>query len=336
MVDLKAAEKHRSKVNKLVQERLEQNPGKNEAEVKKEINRELREKRKDKKKNIKHSNQQNVDKIKKEIKDKMGDADDKAIQKATAKAVAKYYSEQKKGKNQSINKKCEQLMSNYVNSKWKPSENWFDKKCQKAYDDLYFMGAMMDVNLAKNPAPMEKLFPDECKAYFDLLAKKRFKRSKVKEEPKEGDVPKDGGDVPKDGESVAPKKKRSKPKSALNKKIQDILATNDGTKTEKEMLEKAIAEVKENEKQRLLKDLRKKWRPTDKPWFDKECKTGYKTLVATGSENSLSLGEVSGDYKKFKSKFKTETKAYFKLLADKKEAYDNEDKEKKAALNNEH
>merc|ERR1711890_190515 len=112
----------------------------------------------------------------------------------------------------------------------------------------------------------EKLFPDECKAYFDLLAKKRFKKSKQSEESKEGD------EAPKDGESETPKKKRSKPKSVLNKEIQEILATNDGTKTEKEMLEKAIAEVKENEKQRLLKDLRKKWRPTDKPWFDKECK----------------------------------------------------------------
>jgi len=330
MVDIKAAEKHRSRINKLIQERLEQNPGKSEVEVKKEINKELREKRKNKKKNVKLSNQQNVEKITKEIKAKMGGADEKAIQKATAQAVAKYYSEQKKGKKQSIDKKCQQLMSNYLSAKWKPSESWFDKKCQKAYDDLYFLGAMMDVNLAKNPAPMENLFPDECKAYFDLLAKKRFKKSKKTEESKEGE------DVPKDGESDAPKKKRSKPKSALNKKIQDILATNDGTKTEKEMLEKAIAEVKENEKQRLLKDLRKKWRPTDKPWFDKECKTAYKTLVATGSENDLKLGEVSGDYKKFRSKFKTETKTYFKLLADKKEAYDKEDKEKKAALKNEH
>jgi len=329
MVDIKAREKHRTRINKLIQEKLEQNPGKSEVEVRKEVNRELRDKRKTKKKDVKNTHLQNVEKIKQEIKAKMGDADDKALQKATAKAVAKYYSDLKKGKNQSINKKCEQLMANYNKAKWKPSGNWFGKKCQRAYDDLYFMGAMMDINLEKNPAPMEQLFPEECKAYFDLLAKQRFKKSKKTEEESKEDVPKeDATDVPK--------KKRSKPKSALNKKIQDILATNDGTKTEKEMLEKAIAEVKENEKQRLLKDLRKKWRPTDKPWFDKDCKAAYKALVAKGAENELKLGEVSGDYKKFKTKFKAETKTYFKLLADKKEAFDNEDKEKKAALKNEH
>lgn len=291
----------------------------------------MREQRK-KKKN--KETQAAMDKIKQEIKEKMGDADDKAVQKATSQAIAKYHSEQKKGKNQSINKKCEQLMVTYVNAKWKPNEKWFGKRCQRAYDDLHFLGAMMDINIAKNPAPMEKLFPEECKAYFDLLASRRFKKEKESEK-KEGDKKEGDEAVPPaktEGESEAPKKKRSKPKSALNKKIQEILATNDGTKTEKEMLEKVISQVREKEKNKVLQNLRKKWRPTDKPWFDQECKAAYKAIVAKGSENKLSLGEVSGDYKKFKIKFKTESKTYFKLLADKKEVFDKKDKEKKAAL----
>jgi len=338
MVDQRNAEKHRSKINKLVQERLAQDKGQDEHTVRKEVNKEQRAQRKSKKNK---ETDQHLDKIKQEIKAKMGDADFKAVKKATSQAIAKYHSEQKKGKNQSINKKCEQLMSTYLNAKWRPNEKWFGKRCQRAYDELHFLGAMMDINIAKNPAPMEKLFPEECKEYFDLLAKRRFKKeeSKKEESKKEGDEG-DEADAPTkaaptEGESDAPKKKRSKPKSALNKKVQEILATNDGTKSDKEMLEKVISQVKEKEKNKVLQNLRKKWRPTDKLWFDQECKAAYKTIVAKGSENKLSLGEVSGDYKKFKIKFKTESKTYFKLLSAKKEAYDKEDKEKKAALLNE-
>jgi len=319
MVDKKAGAKHRNKINKIVAERLETSKGKDEKEIRLEINRELRAERKKKKK---ATNNEEVEKIKADVTARLGDSDPKTLQKAISKATAKYYSQKKKEKSHSINKKCENIMMDHLSPKWCPrTSSWFDEDCNKAFEELQLLGAMMDINILKNPGPMEKIFAEECKEYFDLLAKKRFQTKKGDEK------------IVKDEPELKTKKKKAK--SAINKKVQEKLAAGDGTKSEGELLKEVIAEVKETEKKKVLKDLRKRWKPSQKPWFDKECKTAYKDIVAKGAENNLKIGDIAEDYNKFKTKFKTESKAYFKLLANKKAAFDKADKEKKTTQENE-
>jgi len=322
MVDTKVASKHRDRVNKLVAERLGASPGKDEAQVRREVNKELRDQ---KKKNKMKVNKEEIEKIKKNVVEQMGDSDPKSLQKAISKATSRYYSQQKKAKSESVNQKCDKILQQHVSEKWYPKKcSWFDKKCQKHFEDIQLLGAMMDINILKNPGPMEKIFPDECKAYFDLLARKRFKRTKVD---------KDGEQAESNSEGA--KKKKPKAKSAITKKVQEKLAASDGTKSEMELLKEVVAEVKDVEKKKILKQLRKSWKPSQKPWFDKDCKAAYKSIVEKGAENGLSIGEVASDYKTFKIKFKTESKAYFNLLAEKKKAFDTADKQKRDATKNE-
>jgi len=319
MVDKKVGAKHRDKINKLVAERLGTSKNKDEKEIRLEINRELRAERKKKKK---ATNNKEVEKIKTDVTAELGDSDPKALQKAISRAIAKYYSQRKKEKSCSIDKKCENIMKDHLSSKWCPrSSSWFDEECDTAFEELKLLGAMMDINILKNPGPMEKIFAEECKEYFDLLAKKRFQTKKLDK------------DIVKDEPEVKTKKKKAK--SAINKKVQEKLATGDGTKSEGELLKEVIAEVKESERKNVLKNLRKRWKPSNKPWFDKECKDAYKNLVAKGAENNFKIGDIAEDYGKFKTKFKSESKAYFKLLANKKADFDKADKEKKKTEENE-
>ena len=68
MVDVKAKEKSRTKVNKLVEQKIKETGAKDEKLVRIEVNKDLREKRK---KN-KASNHEEVDKIKAELSKTMG------------------------------------------------------------------------------------------------------------------------------------------------------------------------------------------------------------------------------------------------------------------------
>jgi len=328
MVDTKAASKHREKVNKLVAERLGTSPGKNELQVRREVNKALREQMKKKKR---EENQQEIEKIKEIIVAQLGECDPKQLQKAISKATSKYYSTLKKSKSQSIKQKCDKILEQHVSEKWHPSKcNWYDKKCQKRFEDLQLLGAMMDINILKNPEPMERIFPEECKAYFDFLAMKRFKRAK---EAKSG---KQEGEDETEGEMQnEPKRKKRKPKSAIAKKVQEKLTSSDGSKDEMKILKEVVADFKEDQNKKLLKQLRQQWRPTQKLWFDKECKAAYKRIAEKGAEKSLLIGEVASDYKKFKTMFKAESKAYFSLLAEKKKAFDVADKNKSMTTENE-
>lgn len=329
MVDTKAASKHREKVNKLVAERLGTSPGKDEIQVRREVNKELREQRKKRKRG---ENQQEIDKIKENIAAQLGDSDPKKLQKAIAQATSKYYSTLKKSKSQSIKQKCDKILEQHVSEKWHPSKcNWYDKKCQKRFEELQFLGAMMDINILKNPEPMEKIFPEECKTYFDFLAMKRFKREKEAPSGKQ----EDGGEDVKEAEiQTGVKQKKRKLKSAIAKKVQEILTSSDGSKDKMKVLKEVVADFKEDQNKKLLKQLRQQWRPTKKEWFDKECKAAYKRITDMGAEKGLSMGEVASDYKKFKTMFKSEAKAYFNLLAEKKKAFDIADKEKAMATEN--
>jgi len=312
MIDAKRVAKERSKINKLVADRLASSNGKDEKQIRHEINKEIRAEKKNKKQG---KNKEAIAKIRKDVELQMGNSEPKALEKAISKAIGKYYSQQKKLKAPSIDKKCDKILQTLVSEKWCPSSGrWFDKECKRVFGELQLLGAMMDINILKNPSPMEQIFPEVCKDYFDLLAKKRFKAIKVVDEKK--------------GDNPEIKKSKPKAKSATTKKVQEKLASSGGSKTEMEVVREVVSEIKEAEKNKIMKNLRKVWKPAKKPWFDKDCKDAYKSLVEKGKSANLNLGEVAQDYKKFKLKFKSETKAYFKLLTEKKEAFDKEDKRK--------
>merc|ERR1719342_553677 len=72
----------------------------------------------------------------------------------------------------------------------------------------------------------------------------------------------------------------------------------------------------------VLKDMLKSWKPSHKPFFDKECQEAWSKLNEQASKQGFDLDSNVNDFKKFKRKNKLECKKYFKLLTTKREAFD--------------
>ena len=107
---------------------------------------------------------------------------DKAIKRATA----KYFSQLKKKKNPKA--VLQQSAASFLvkhNSKlwWPKDEAWWDGECQARFDDLAFLAACWNIDLAKSPNNFADIYPEDCKAYFDMLAKKRFNTSTSETKP---------------------------------------------------------------------------------------------------------------------------------------------------------
>jgi len=304
MVDFKAKEKHRGKVNKMVELKMKETPGKDEKVVRAEVMKELRNRRKENKK-AKHAD---VEKIKEEVRAEMGGKDQKAIDKAVSRAVAKHYSKLKKSNTPSkiLKQKADSLIVDVNSQLWCPKETaWFDAECQEEFSQIQLLAAMVDINLLKAPQNFAKIYPSECEKYFDFLAKKRF-----------------GANATDVATASEGKVKSGKKKSQLLKKLEEKRALNgDRKKTENELLKEVLAEVSETEKTLNLKNLKKVWRPIQKPWFDKECQVAYSELEEKAAAKDLDLSKNPGDFKKFRSKNKEVCKQYFALMESKRKAY---------------
>merc|ERR1719342_408610 len=72
----------------------------------------------------------------------------------------------------------------------------------------------------------------------------------------------------------------------------------------------------------IIKDMLKSWKPSHKPFFDKECQEAWDKLNEQASKQGFDLDSYVNDFKKFKRKNKLDCKKYFKLLTTKREAYD--------------
>jgi len=302
MVDVKAKEKSRTKVNKLVEQKIKETGAKDEKLVRIEVNKDLREKRK---KN-KASNHEEVDKIKAELSKTMAGQGKKVIEKAVNKAVAKYYSKLKKSKNPQniLKQKADALIVDVNSQLWCPSaQGWWDEECQKQFDEVELLAAMWEINLLKAPQNFGKLYPAICKKYFDFLAKKRFNSTKESED-----------------KNTAEKVKKSK--SALQKKFEEKKTLNtDPKKTDKDILNEVLEEMNKKEKDVNLKNLKKFWKPAHKPFFDKECGEAYEKISEQATKMGFDLDTKAGDFKKFKNKNKEECTKYFKILESKRTAF---------------
>ena len=296
MIDKKVKEKKRNKIQKLIQDRVRNSDGQmTELEAKKAVMKEQRAQSKQKKR---HSEQEISQRVRKELEGK----DEKVIDKAVKKAISQYHSKNKKAKNPQtqLKKKADNLILN-VNSKlWCPKDqSWWDQECQDSFDDLNFLAGCWNINLVKTPQNFAEIYPEECKVYFDLLAKKRFNC---------------------DGEEKSSGKKS---KNALEKKFEERKAdVKNNNKSDKELMEEVVTEMVQANKATQLKELKKTWRPSHKPFFDKECHEAFKTLSESATKQGFDLETTASDFRKFRRKNRKECVKYFKFLDSKREACD--------------
>jgi len=309
MVDLKVKQKARNKINKLVDLKLKESGGlKDEKTIRKEIMTAERLKRK------KNKNAE-VEKIKEDVKASMAGKEQKLIDKAMSKAVAKYYSKLKKARHPQtlLKTKAESVIVNVNSQLWCPSDQaWWDDQCQSQFEDYQLLAGMCQINLLKDPQNFLKLFPDECKTYFDFLSKKRFSSAALKEE-------------------ISSKSRKSK-KSVVQIRFEEQKADpNNKTKSDKELMKDVIDEIGQKEKKMQLKNMRQYWKPAQKPWFDNECAEAFASIEVHATSLQLDLENNLGDYKKLKNKSKAKCSEYFKLLEGKRIAFnlERENKEKR-------
>ena len=86
-------------------------------------------------------------------------------------------------------------------------------------------------------------------------------------------------------------------------------------------MKEVVSDLAEVDRTSQLKNLKKVWKPTHKPFFDNECKEAFDKLSETATKQSLDLDNNFGDFKKFKRNNKKDCENYFKLLNDKRDAY---------------
>jgi len=312
MVDSRAREKRRNKVNKMVEQRMKETGATDEKLVRLEINREQRAKKKERK----ASNHEEVEKIKTEVQTKMVGKDKKAIDKAVNQAIAKYFSKLKKSKNPQniLKQKANELIVDVNSQLWCPSDQgWWDAECQQRFDEVELLAAMWEINLLKAPQNFGKLYPAVCKKYFDFLAKKRFNSTK-------------------ESEDKNTEEKIKKSKSALQKRFEEKKAQNtDPQKNDKDILKEVLDETNKKEKEANLKNLKQIWKPAHKPFFDKECRDANEKLMEQAVQLGYDLDSKVGDFKKFKNKNKESCMNYFQLLESKRTAFNTKQKSKQEA-----
>ena len=85
----------------------------------------------------------------------------------------------------------------------------------------------------------------------------------------------------------------------------------------------------EKNKNLKLKEIKKSWKPSHKPYFDKECSEHYEKLTELAAKQGLDLEANVGDFKKFRKGNKSVCSSYFKLLEDKRTGLDDKQKRKK-------
>jgi len=292
MLDLNVREKKRKKIKKLVEAKMKS--GKSENEAKKEVMKEQRLLSKEKK-------TQDLDKIKQKVEKDMEGQDAKLIDKAVKKAIAKFHSEKKKLKNPKhrIKQQASKLIQNVNSDLWFPNtQSWWDQECQNQFDDLQFLAGCWNIDLIKSPQNFSNIYPDECKTYFDLLAKKRFNSTDEKN------------------------KQLKKNKTVLEKKFEEKKADSSNQKADNVLMKEVMTEMMKANQTAVLKDMLKSWKPSHKPFFDKECQEAWDKLNEQASKQGFDLDSNVNDFKKFKRKNKLECKKYFKLLTTKREAFD--------------
>ena len=310
MIDKKVKEKKRSKIQKLIQDRVKESDGKmTELEARKAVMKEQRAQGKQKKRQCEEEIRQ---KVRKELEGKETEVIDKAVKRA----ISQYHSKNKKAKNPrtQLKKKADNLILN-VNSKlWCPKDQgWWDQECQESFDELEFLAAFWTINLVKSPQNFAEIYPEECKVYFDLLAKKRFNS---------------------DGEGG--KATGKKTKNALEKKFEERKAdVKNNNKSDKALVDEVVMEMVQANKATQLKELKKMWRPSHKPFFDKDCQEAFKALVDSATKQGFDLDNTAGDFRKFRRKNRKEVAKYFKFLDSKREACDINQKMKEERKANE-
>ena len=296
MIDKKVKQKKRDKIQKLIQDRVKASEGKmTEQEARKAVMKEQRDQSKQKKR---QSELEISQKVRKELEGK----DEKVIDKAVKKAISQYHSKNKKAKNPQtqLKKKADDLILNVNSRLWCPKDqSWWDEECQDSFDELQFLAECWNINLLKKPQNFAETYPIECKTYFDLLAKKRFNS---------------------DGEDKASGKKT---KNALEKKFEERKAdVKNNNKSDKDLMEEVVTEMVEANKATQLKELKKTWRPSHKPFFDKECQEAFKNLSESATKQGFDLDNTASDFRKFRRKNRKECAKYFKFLDRKREACD--------------
>jgi len=215
--------------------------------------------------------------------------------------------------------KAESVIVNVNSQLWCPSDQaWWDEQCQSQFEDYQLLAGMCQINLLKDPQNFLKLFPEECKTYFDFLSKKRFSSAALKEE-------------------ISSKSRKSK-KSVVQIRFEEQKADpNNKTKSDKELMKDVIDEIGQKEKKMQLKNMRQYWKPAQKPWFDNECAEAFASIEVHATSLQLDLENNLGDYKKLKNKSKAKCTEYFKLLEGKRIAFNvkRENKEKRKSENEE-
>jgi hypothetical protein len=98
---------------------------------------------------------------------------------------------------------------------------------------------MNDMNIEKNTTVFSQRFPEECEKHFNLLAKKRFKSGG-------GSVPEISAVAPAAEEGEEGKKARQK-KSVLARRLEEKMSANATGKSEEELLQEVVAELKAKE-----------------------------------------------------------------------------------------
>jgi len=308
MFDSKVKEKKRKKLNALVQQRMAETDSKDETLVRKQIMQEQRKKSKDKKKG-------ELETIKKQVREEFAgkEEEEKVIEKAIQRAVAKFHSKKKKAKNPKLmlKNKANALIINENSKLWCPrDQSWWDSDCQDKFDDLQFLAGCWNINLTKGPQNFAEIYPEMCKEYFDVLAKKRFNSDEKSE----------SGPVRKKNKSVLEKKYEEKKAKAENE---------NNNKGDHLILKEVLDEMLEQNKALKFKEIKKSWKPTHKPYFDKECSEEYEKLTELAVKQGLDLESNAGDFKKFRKRNKASCISYFKLLDDKREGLDDKQKKKK-------
>merc|ERR1719154_736756 len=249
----------------------------------------------------------------------MEGSDAKVVEKAVRRAVAKHFSQLKKARKPGavLKAKAENLLVTVHSRLWKPSDKtWWDAECEARFEDIQLLAAMVSINLLKAPQNFGQMFPEECKKYFDFLAKKRFATADpeaVKAEVKEA---------------------KAKSKTALERRFEERKAGEVG-KTEKQVLGEVIVEMAEKERIQAVTNVKREWKPSGKPWFNDECATSFSALASLASEQGCDLEARAADYKKFKLKNKEVCKTHFALLEETRKAFnlkkDEKEERKKVA-----
>ena len=97
------------------------------------------------------------------------------------------------------------------------------------------------MNIEKNTTVFSQRFPEECEKHFNLLAKRRFKSG--------------GGGAPEiapvapgaDADSTEEGKKARQKKSVLARRLEEKMSANAAGKSEEELLQEVVTELKAKE-----------------------------------------------------------------------------------------